>query len=616
MPRTLNATLEAALDSGSFQPYFLLTVREVGASIYETAAPVAFKLSGINISAKWVRRSGSVYDSFNYPHDLEFKITRGVTVSGVNYTIDSSYYYGLTQAWDGTFQAITACMLPAQKYTAAADVTYKTLIDALCTAHGKTAVYDEVGAAWQSYKFLGAGKVLNMNRAYDIMNMLKQKYVIYACDNGSDQIRFKAVGTDSDGTTDYTLSLGRFKEWSWDVATNRRFLYRDEAGTVHYDGNATDPLWNLGYLESTASPPTTNFSLPFILEPIAPHLKYLSFDQFNFTFGNYPETTIVSAPTNMWVEEEYDYKFPELGWRIYLSRIDWAKGTEGGALPGTIEAAAPFTPLNTSNFNGILSTNDNNLQAAMETIDDHEHTPAAVGAIPNDAWIAGTGTWSYSSADAPTFVISINADVTALIGVGDRIKHTQTTIKYFIVTAVGAFGGGATLVTVYGGTDYTLANAAITSPYYSHVKAPFGFPMSPIKWTETLTDTTQRSQAPPVAGTWYNLGSLSKAVPIGAWRASLKVLGQHNSGGAVSDFSITLSTANNSESNVNMTANGVAVAGAGTIQSYLTIFTQDVLVLTSKTTHYINTKSNTGGGTLYNRNEVLSLLLTFTCAYL
>ena len=36
--------------------------------------------------------------------------------------------------------------------------------------------------------------------------------------------------------------------------------------------------------------------------------------------------------------------------------------------------------------------------------------------------------------------------------------------------------GGATLITVYGGTDYTLADEAITSPYYSYASNPQGFP--------------------------------------------------------------------------------------------------------------------------------------------
>ncbi len=101
------------------------------------------------------------------------------------------------------------------------------------------------------------------------------------------------------------------------------------------------------------------------------------------------------------------------------------------------------------------------------------------GGATTDGWSPDiTNTWSYSSADAPTFVISINADMTAVLSIGMRLRLTQTTVKYFIVTAVGAYSGGNTLVSVYGGVDYTLANAAISTPYYSTAKAPIGFPMS------------------------------------------------------------------------------------------------------------------------------------------
>jgi hypothetical protein len=87
------------------------------------------------------------------------------------------------------------------------------------------------------------------------------------------------------------------------------------------------------------------------------------------------------------------------------------------------------------------------------------------------SWANLNYTCTYASAS--TFTIA--ADVTSLIAIGDKIKLTQTTDKYFYVTAV-SYGAPNTTVTVTGGTDYTLANAAITSPYYSKMTSPVGFP--------------------------------------------------------------------------------------------------------------------------------------------
>lgn len=88
-----------------------------------------------------------------------------------------------------------------------------------------------------------------------------------------------------------------------------------------------------------------------------------------------------------------------------------------------------------------------------------------------DGWIAVPDTWTYVS--ATTFKIT-GSDVTAKFPVGTKLKLTQTTAKYFYVTA--ASFSSDTTVTVTGGTDYTLANAAITSPNLSYDATPQGFP--------------------------------------------------------------------------------------------------------------------------------------------
>ena len=44
----------------------------------------------------------------------------------------------------------------------------------------------------------------------------------------------------------------------------------------------------------------------------------------------------------------------------------------------------------------------------------------------------------------------------------------------------------------------------VTLPNYSITKAPFGFPLSPAKWTVEVTDTSERVQASPTQDTWYN----------------------------------------------------------------------------------------------------------------
>lgn len=89
-----------------------------------------------------------------------------------------------------------------------------------------------------------------------------------------------------------------------------------------------------------------------------------------------------------------------------------------------------------------------------------------------DGWIDPNETWTYAS--ATTFTIS--GDKTSVYSKGDKLKLTQTTVKYFYVVGV-SFGGSDTTITITGGSDYTLANASITLNKYSKSVTPNGFPV-------------------------------------------------------------------------------------------------------------------------------------------
>jgi len=133
-------------------------------------------------------------------------------------------------------------------------------------------------------------------------------------------------------------------------------------------------------------------------------------------------------------------------------------------------------------------------------------------------WIHADEIWTYASADSPTFAFTVNGDVTSKYCVGMRLKLTQTTVKYFIITKI-SYSSPNTTITIFGGTDYTLANAAISNNYFSAAKAPIGFPLNIDKWTysASISDFTQNN---PAANTVYNAGSI--AVPIGAWTIKYK----------------------------------------------------------------------------------------------
>ena len=95
-----------------------------------------------------------------------------------------------------------------------------------------------------------------------------------------------------------------------------------------------------------------------------------------------------------------------------------------------------------------------------------------------DGWIDDAAeTWTYASGSGggqATFTVP--GDLRTKYTVGTRIKLIQTTVKYFVVCADPTFAGGNTTVTISAGSDYTLANAAISTNFHSYATNPQGWP--------------------------------------------------------------------------------------------------------------------------------------------
>lgn len=231
-------------------------------------------------------------------------------------------------------------------------------------------------------------------------------------------------------------------------------------------------------------------------------------------------------------------------------------------------------------------------------------------AFGGDGWQPAKETWTYASADDPTYTFTISGDKTTKYSAGMRIKLTNDgSVKYFIITKV-AESGGTTTITVYGGTDYDLANAAITANYYSTQKAPLGFPLAPTQWE--ITGGTSGSQSNPTANQYYNIGG-NIVIPLGSWLVHFH--GNYFVTGTSQDMNvrITLATVNN-----NSTGNIIlysTYAGVGGTNLYGYVTGQKHISLSSKTTYYLNLAYMRTGGTALNWG-IETEDIRAVCAYL
>ena len=88
--------------------------------------------------------------------------------------------------------------------------------------------------------------------------------------------------------------------------------------------------------------------------------------------------------------------------------------------------------------------------------------------ISVDGWSQANETWAYASAST----ITVPSGAAAVYSVGDKIRWKQGgAYKYAYIITVAD-----TLLTVAGGSAYTVADAAITDNYYSHIETAVGFP--------------------------------------------------------------------------------------------------------------------------------------------
>lgn len=230
-----------------------------------------------------------------------------------------------------------------------------------------------------------------------------------------------------------------------------------------------------------------------------------------------------------------------------------------------------------------------------------------------DGWVVLTDSWSYSAWDSTYKIgqITVPSDATTKLGKGMRVCITQSTggTKYGIIVDLTA-----TLLYVYFGTDYTLNNEAISSPAYSNLKVPYGFPADPTKWRVEVTDTTTRQQASPANGTWYNLGTVSINIPRGLWRVKYQVHTMIDNASTAAVASTTLSTANNSESDVDFTTH---VRGNALIEVGATMMREKILSLAANTPYYLNSASETASASnIYNINAESKLFIHAECVYL
>lgn len=185
--------------------------------------------------------------------------------------------------------------------------------------------------------------------------------------------------------------------------------------------------------------------------------------------------------------------------------------------------------------------------------------------------------------------------------------------EYAIITKVTA-----SQLTVFTGTDHNIPDLTLSTPYYSTQRAPLGFPAGKEKWRlQTITKLTY-AQTSPVQNTWYhtNMGSIQLYLPIGAWKLRYETpYGAYRSGTSIA-HSVTLSTANNSESHPEFTGNTVVEGANATISTYNTLQRSNSVSQEASGLWYANYRTESPSASALQLNGAISpTIVTAECEY-
>lgn len=251
-------------------------------------------------------------------------------------------------------------------------------------------------------------------------------------------------------------------------------------------------------------------------------------------------------------------------------------------------------------------------------------SPIVISGGVNGTWSGWTGisgvTLTYSSNTAygglNQSIVSTSTDMTGYLSVGMKLQLTQTSPKYFFIAAITS-----TTMTLTGGTDYSVANVAISNLYFSTMDSPFGFPLDPTKWTARYTYTDANSTT---SSTFVQVGSHQLSIPIGVWNFRAKTVAYNNVSG-VNECMVGLgySTSATSVSDGEL----VSFSSPNTWASDTTNFTgahfefNKTIVLTSATTYYEIFVRVNSGTSYVNPNSasgygVATGVIEAVCAYL
>jgi hypothetical protein len=442
--RTVDVSLTTALTSANYAPYAKI-ICLVDPPTTETHDAIYFELTGTKCIVQFKKQTYVTCESF--------VIERGCIIAGVEVGLTTGTFYPLSAINENGIVTIEGSLFKNVLHLAVAgDNSYTDVIEDVCTEYDKTAVFKDAADAYWAYEFLEAGKFLDLNNPDHFLSIIRQKYLIFAVDNGSEDVLFYYPAKTLDSATaDWKVNPPKIIYSA--TPTKRNLMSKDEAdnAVLAYLAGvySTYPRHNLGYIKSTDSMPRYSYPAGSYVRLDLQDFKFIMKPDLRWQDGDSIYMSDYAVLSRILVKEIWNYRHSPV-WRMEVSAIQYFQGTEAGNMPADMINVAPFIPLYTGEFDGILDETDTYIQHAMDTIDDHNHDTdySILGHDHDYVYIFGSDVDGGTVPAAGTRYMRPWAAVLSTNNTGSTFPKACTLSNLFIKTLSAQPAGQSLVITV------------------------------------------------------------------------------------------------------------------------------------------------------------------------
>ncbi len=375
--RTVDADLTTALTSANYHPYAKV-ICLVDTLTWETHDPIYYELTATKCKVMFKKQT--------YVTCQSFVIERGAIIAGVETGLTTGTFYPLTAVCEDEIVTIEGSLFRNVLHlSVAGNFSHSQVITDICTEYDKTAVLKDPMDTYWDNEFLEAGKYLDINNPDHFLSIIRQKHLYFAVDNGEEEVLFYyPAKTFDSGDANWTVNPTRLIYSAINTKRNICSVDENDNFVLAYAAGAYSlyPRHNLGYVKSTDSMPRYSYPAGSFVRVDNQYFKFIMKPDLRWQDGDSFTCSTSGVLSRILVKEVWNHKHSP-AWQMEISGIQYFQGTEAGNMPADMLNVAPFIPLYTGEFDGILSDADSYVQHALDTLDDHAHD-AAYSAITHN----------------------------------------------------------------------------------------------------------------------------------------------------------------------------------------------------------------------------------------